>query len=74
MEKFQSLPGSSACELLLFSLSQGLFATSGSYVFPELWENPDSSRDNEQQLLSLTGLIPVSLDRVLQTFGNFKVI
>lgn len=54
MEKFPSLPGSSACELLLFSLSQGLFAISGSHVFPDLWESPGSSRDNEQQLLSLT--------------------
>lgn len=38
MEKFQSLPGSSACEQLLFSLSQGLFAFSGSHVFPQLCE------------------------------------
>lgn len=74
MEKFQSLPGSSACEQLLFSLSQGLFAISASHVFPQLCESPGSSRDTEQQLMSLTGVIPVSLGRVLQTSGNFKVI
>lgn len=74
MEKFQSLPGSSACEQLFFSLSQGLFSISGSHVFPQLCEKPGSSRDSKQQLMSLTGLIPVSLDRALQTSGNVKVI
>lgn len=74
MEKFQSLPGSSACEQLLFSLSQGLFAISGSPAFPQLCENPGSSRDAKQQLMSLTGLIPVSLIRLLQTSGNLKVV
>lgn len=40
----------------------------------ELCENPGSSRDAEQQLMSLTGLIPVSLNRVLQISGNLKVM
>lgn len=75
MERFQSLPGSSACKQLLFSLSQGLFAISGSHAFPQLCENPGSSRDTEQQqLMALTGLTPVPLDGVLQTSGNLKVI
>lgn len=39
VEKFQSLPGSSASEQLLFSLSQGLFAISGSPVFPQLQQS-----------------------------------
>lgn len=40
----------------------------------KLCENRVSSRDFEQKVTSLTGLIPVSLDIVLQTCGNLKVI
>lgn len=40
----------------------------------KLRENRVSSRDFEQKVTSLTRLIPVSLDIVLQTSGNLKVI
>lgn len=40
----------------------------------KLRENRVSSRDFEQKVTSLTGLIPVSLDIVAQASGNLKVI
>lgn len=74
VENFQSLPGSSACEQLLFSLSQGLFAISASHVFPSCVRSQAPAETRSSCSVSLTGLIPVSLDRILQTSGNFKVV